>query len=84
MFRFVLFGGDDSFVRDIVCVCVCVWGGEARVMLALSDVRKQIMRQISVHHTDEITSDCRKCHNDDLLNLYGTRNGVEISKCIGM
>ena len=66
-----------------MCVCMCVCA-RARVMLPLSDVRKQIVMQISVHHTDEITSDCRKCHSDDILNLYCTRNGFEISKCIGM
>jgi len=63
-----------------VCACVCV-----RVMLPFSDVRKQIMRQISVHHRDEITSDCRKCHNGDLLNLYCTLGdvGSELFKNVG-
>lgn len=56
-----------------MCVRACV---RVRVMLPLSDVRKQIMRQISVYHRDEITSDCRKCHNEDLLILYCTRNDV--------
>jgi hypothetical protein len=65
--------------------CVCVRARvHARVMLPVSNVRKQIMSQISVHHRDEITSDCRKCHNDDVLNLYCTRNGVETSKRIEM